>query len=134
MSGLVDNVMDLARVRMGGGLSLTLAEDNLAETLQHVVDELRVAHPNREICASFAFPDAITVDHSRMAQMVSNLLSNAVVHGCEMMPVKITAEDEGGVLTICVATAARQFRQARSTICFFRSGGVKVGQANRGWV
>lgn len=103
MSGLVDNVMDLARVRMGGGLSLTLSEDNLAETLQHVVDELRVAHPNREIYASFAFPNAITVDHPRMAQMVSNLLSNAIVHGCEMMPVKITGDDEGGVLKICVA-------------------------------
>jgi signal transduction histidine kinase len=103
MSGLVDNVMDLARVRMGGGLTLTLSEGSLAETLQHVVDELRVAHPNREICASFAFPDAITVDHPQMAQMVSNLLSNAVVHGCEMMPVKITGEDEGGVLTIRVA-------------------------------
>ncbi|WP_320196465.1 histidine kinase dimerization/phospho-acceptor domain-containing protein [Agrobacterium rosae] len=45
MSGMVDNVMDLARVRMGGGLSLKLSEDNLADTLQHVVEELRVAHP-----------------------------------------------------------------------------------------
>lgn len=134
MSGLVDNVMDLARVRMGGGLSLTLSEGDMGDTLQHVVDELRVAHPNREISASFAFPNAITVDHPRIAQMVSNLLSNAVVHGCEMMPVKITGEDEGGVLRICVVNGGSAIPPGQIDSMFlpFRRGEGRSGAQGLG--
>ncbi|WP_421358054.1 sensor histidine kinase [Agrobacterium rosae] len=134
MSGMVDNVMDLARVRMGGGLSLKLSEDNLADTLQHVVEELRVAHPNREICASFAFPNSITVDHPRMAQMVSNLLSNAIVHGSEIMPVKITGTDEGGVLKICVANGGPSIPSGQIDNLFlpFRRGEGRSGAQGLG--
>lgn len=107
MSGLVENVMDLARARMGGGIALAVAEGDLAATLQHVVDEMRIAHPGREISALFALPATVAADHPRLAQMASNLLSNAVTHGSGTMPVRISATVVAGELTVCVTNAGR---------------------------
>ncbi len=102
MVGLVDNVMDLARARMGGGISLEIAEYDLALTLGHVVDEIRLAHPDRSILAEFDLPERLLVDQLRLAQMVSNLVANAVMHGAEDQPVRIVAKLATGQLQISV--------------------------------
>ncbi len=102
MTGLVENVMDLARARMGGGISLSRADQDLAATLQHVVGEMQIAHPDREIVAVFDLPSTVEVDHLRLAQMASNLLSNAITHGSAEIPIYITARSDVDGLNICV--------------------------------
>jgi|GEM_PF-5162031 len=83
MSGLVENVMDLPRARMGGGIVLSLSKSDLVQTLQHLIDEVQVANADRLITASINIPEIVEVDHLRLAQMISNLLSNAVTHGAQ---------------------------------------------------
>lgn len=90
MSGLVDNIMDLARARLGGGISLELEEADLVETLQVVADEILSAHPSRAIHLELNFPLPVAIDRPRIAQLFSNLVSNAVTHGLEDHPVRIT--------------------------------------------
>jgi signal transduction histidine kinase len=90
MTGLVDNIMDLARARLGGGISLDLAEADLVKTLQFVADEIRSAHPDRAVHLELDFPHPTVVDRLRIAQLFSNLVSNAVTHGLEDHPVRIT--------------------------------------------
>lgn len=102
MSGLVDNVMDLARARLGGGIALDLVEGDVGLTLSQVIDELRVAHPDRTIEARLALPHHVPVDHGRIAQMTSNLLSNAITHGAGDLPVLISADIESGRLIVRV--------------------------------
>ena len=46
MSKLVDNVMDFARGRLGGGLTLDVALEHLAPTLKQVIDEVRSSYPD----------------------------------------------------------------------------------------
>lgn len=103
MGGLVDNVMDLARARLGGGISLELAEHDVATTLSHIIDELRVAHPERHIDVDFNIPAPLLIDRLRMAQMFSNLVSNALTHGIENGPVTITGSVNGDLLELCVS-------------------------------
>ena len=82
MSGLIDNVLDLTRSRLGGGIALDLdPERPLQSTLEQVVEEIRTANPDRKIEAQIDISRAIKVDHNRVAQMFSNLLGNAVTHG-----------------------------------------------------
>jgi signal transduction histidine kinase len=102
MGGLVDNVLDLARARLGGGIGLAVSLCDLRPTLVHVVDELRVTNPEREIVAQFDLPKRVAVDRLRIAQMLSNLLSNAVSHGDAAMPVTLSARSLEGLLTITV--------------------------------
>ena len=94
MSCLIDNVLDLTRSRLGGGIALDLDDDRpLQPTLDQVLEEIRAANPDRTIHSEIDIPRAVKVDHSRVAQMFSNLLGNAVTHGAEDGPIRIV----GGV-------------------------------------
>lgn len=120
--------------RLGGGISLSLSEGDLASTLRHVVDEVLVAHPARQILATFDLPVAIAVDHSRMAQMVSNLLSNAVIHGAEECPIRIVARTENEVLEVAVTNGGKPIESSQIGKLFlpFKRGDGKPGMQGLG--
>jgi sigma-B regulation protein RsbU (phosphoserine phosphatase) len=53
MSGLIDNVLDFARGRLGGGFTLMhQAQVNLEPILQQVVNELRIGAPDSQTLKS----------------------------------------------------------------------------------
>ena len=54
MASLIDNVLDFARGRLGGGITLTLSAQPLEPALQQVVDELQSTHPESIIKTDFA--------------------------------------------------------------------------------
>lgn len=124
MSGLVENVMDLARARMGGGIVLSLSKSDLVQTLQHVIDEVQVANADRLITASINIPEIVEVDHLRLAQMISNLLSNAVTHGAQDQPIAIYAEASSASLEIRVTNGGTPIDKSQLDRLFlpFRRG------------
>jgi sigma-B regulation protein RsbU (phosphoserine phosphatase) len=94
MASLIDNVLDFARGRLGGGINLTLSAQPLEPTLQQVVDELQSAHPESIIKTTFALTKPVMVDPLRIGQLFSNLLGNALTHGAEGEPVTVVAKTE----------------------------------------
>lgn len=106
MAGLIDNVLDFARGRLGAGIPLELRPDvMLAPVLDHVVAELRLGAAGRVIETDFHLPAPIRCDPSRIGQLVSNLVGNALTHGAASEPVRVHADETAGVLTIWVANA-----------------------------
>jgi sigma-B regulation protein RsbU (phosphoserine phosphatase) len=104
MSGLIDNVLDFARGRLGGGITLDKQADRpLQPVLQQVVDELRASHPDRDIETTFALPEPVNCDLSRIGQLVSNLLGNALAHGAPDELIRISASTHDGLLELWVA-------------------------------
>ena len=103
MSTLIDNVLDFARGRLGGGLILSPEPILLQPVLQQVIDEMRVSVPDREIISEFDVEEPVACDPSRMGQLVSNLVGNALVHGAAETPIRFTAIADGVTLTIMVA-------------------------------
>lgn len=102
MSGLIDDVLDLTRGRLGGGISLTRrAEDGLAAHLEQVVAELTSAS-GRDIEVDISLEMPAFVDAARVAQLVSNLLGNAITHGAADEAIGMTALIDGGSLAISV--------------------------------
>ena len=81
MGGLIDNILDFARGRLGGGLTLYRGVMPLGPTLEQVVAEIRVSYHGIQIESHFDVAEPIEADHARLAQMISNLLANAVTHG-----------------------------------------------------
>jgi signal transduction histidine kinase len=103
IANLVDDVLDLARGRMGGGIPLDLRETRaLEEDLRHVVAELQAVYPDRMIEPDIAIGAAIRCDRERIAQLLSNLLVNALVHGTTDQSVKVTAFIADGSFTLAV--------------------------------
>jgi sigma-B regulation protein RsbU (phosphoserine phosphatase) len=113
MSGLIDNVLDFARGRLGGGITLSRdANRPLEPVLQQVVDELRSAMPDRMIESDFKIADPVNCDRSRIGQMVSNLLGNALTHGAADKPVRISATTDNGLFELWVANAGDPIPEA----------------------
>ncbi|MGH8061004.1 MAG: GAF domain-containing sensor histidine kinase [Pseudoxanthomonas sp.] len=106
MSDLVNDILDFARGRLGGGIPVALhAHDDLAAELEEVVTENRGAHPEREIHARFDLDSAVICDCSRLAQLLDNLLANALRHGAEDQPVRVDARCGKGIFELSVHNA-----------------------------
>lgn len=104
IAGLVDDVVDFTRGRMGGGIAVELKlEDKLKAALEQVIAELRSAHPDSEIVVDMSLGGPLMVDAGRIAQLLSNLLKNALVHGDTKRPVRVHITQQGGALEVIVA-------------------------------
>lgn len=81
MAELVENIMDFARVRLGGGLHLDKQLIQIEPIVTHVVDELRSGYGSRKIETHYSISDAVACDSARISQLLSNLVANALTHG-----------------------------------------------------
>ncbi len=92
MSSLIDDVLDFARGRLGGGIDVELTDiDNINTGLITVVQELQDAQPDCKILSSIRVNHSVRCDLGRLQQVASNLLANALTHGRPNSPVKISA-------------------------------------------
>lgn len=107
MSELIENLMDFARVRLGGGLVLDRTMVDLQPVLRHVIDELETFHPGRTIEAEIAGSLFVDCDPARVAQIASNLVSNALVHGSQDDPVRVRSSVSDGWFELRVANRGK---------------------------
>ena len=91
MIEMIDELMEFARVRMGGGLGLEASPVLLEPVLLHVVEELRMVHPGRHIETEIMPDLPVCCDAGRISQVLSNLLANALIHGDYGQPIRIRA-------------------------------------------
>ncbi|SDB56309.1 GAF domain-containing sensor histidine kinase [Belnapia rosea] len=103
MSGLVDNLVDFARFRLGGGLRLEKGPVQMENILQQIIRELQAGRPGRVVETAFRLDAPIVCDGRRMAQLASNLLGNAFSHGAPDQPIRVAARTEGRCFELSVA-------------------------------
>jgi PAS domain S-box-containing protein len=91
MANMVDQLLDLTRSRLAGGIPVEKKTVDLGAIVSDVVDELRLAYPEREI--RWSPPrnggSGCAWDPDRMAQVVSNLVGNAIQHSETSTPVTV---------------------------------------------
>lgn len=113
MAGLINDVLDLTRARLGGGISLNRGDDQpLEPVLAQVVDELRLVSPGRAIDAEFRMDRPVNCDRPRMGQLLSNLLGNALTHGASDKPIVVRASTRGRSFELWVANTGEPIPQA----------------------
>ena len=113
MTGLIDDMLDFARGRLGGGLSLnTETSEPIESLLLQVVAELRSANPTRQIEVDIEVTRAVPHDRSRMGQLFSNLLTNAATHGSSEQAIVVAASTDGGVFTFSVSNGGKAMDEA----------------------
>jgi len=92
MSSLIDDVLDFARGRLGGGIGVRIDDVHDIEAgLQAVVKEFQDGHPQRQIVVEFSVARTVPCDLGRVQQVASNLIGNALTHGAPDSPVKVSA-------------------------------------------
>lgn len=92
IADLVDDIMDLTRGRLGGGISLEhLTDAPLEPVLRQIVEQEQTVRPQPVIECEFAIDQPVSYDRNRMGQLFSNLLSNAMKYGRPGVPVLVRA-------------------------------------------
>ncbi|MBC8106922.1 MAG: GAF domain-containing sensor histidine kinase [Anaerolineae bacterium] len=103
MNGLIGNVLDLARGRLGGGITLNRSlEPAMQSVLEHVINELQTAWPKRVIEREIVITRPVLCDAQRIAQMLSNLLANALAYCDAESPVSVAARTDSSDFEMCV--------------------------------
>ena len=103
MAGLVDNIMDFARGRLGGGLTVKReAKEPLAPVLEQVIAELKSAWPGVAVEAEIDIQEPVNCDRGKIGQLFSNLLGNAIMYGDQGRPVRVSARTINGVFELAV--------------------------------
>ncbi len=107
MKELVNNIMDFARTRLGQGIVLARQDVVLEPILRQVVAEMNIIYPKREIITSFEIIEPVNCDPHRIAQLLSNLLANALTHGDVNSPVCMQAVHHNGDLKLTVSNPGK---------------------------
>jgi len=107
MSALIDNALDFTRGRLGGGITLSMQPNVALEpVLAQVIHEVRTIWPHRRLEAHLNLTQGMSCDPHRIAQLFTNLLSNAMTHGKRDFPVTVRATDTGETFQLSVANGA----------------------------
>lgn len=94
MSRLVDDMLDLARARLAGGIPVRLDEADMATVVERVIDECRTGQPDRRVESTVLGDTHGHWDEQRIAQLAANLITNALNHGTPTGVVRVTVDGE----------------------------------------
>lgn len=137
---LITDILDFTRARLGGGIPMARRLVDLGAVAEQIATEVRANHPGRELELVRRGDLAGRFDPDRLAQVMTNLLSNALGHGDPTSPVRftlagrdrevaLTVENRGETLaTETLATLFEPFQQgARAAGDTLAPGSIGLG-------
>lgn len=132
LNRLVGDLIDISRIQTGK-LQLHLRHEpcDLAQIVQEAVQEQRKATPSRIIELSLPprQPVAVIADPDRIAQVLTNYLSNALKYSLADRPVRVRLEVEDELVRVSVHDEGPGLSpqdQERIWQCFYQSDEIKV--------
>ncbi|HET6347072.1 MAG TPA: PAS domain-containing sensor histidine kinase, partial [Myxococcota bacterium] len=99
---LIHDLLDFTQARASTGIPVMCRPCDAAKVVRDTVEELRMAHPDRVIEAHADTGVRGTWDPDRLAQLLTNLLNNALQHSPAAMPVSVRVEASATALTLTV--------------------------------
>ncbi len=102
MARMIRDLLDFARSREGGGIPVTLEPADLCAICRHVLDEVELSHPGRTLRFRCAGCASGQWDPDRIAQIVQNLVVNALDYSPAGSTVEVTvgSDAERAVLEV----------------------------------
>jgi signal transduction histidine kinase len=91
---MIDDLLDLTRVRETGGLPVDPKLVNLHELTSKMVGEVLDTRPERQVAHDIQGDGWGVWDADRLAQVIQNLVANALQHTTEDTPVCVTTRGE----------------------------------------
>lgn len=138
---IINDLLDVTHTRVSGGMPISCKRLDLRALLNDVIEDLRVSNPGREIGFDGAAGDAVMGewDPDRLAQVVTNLVNNALLHGEPAAPVTVDFRATDGEVTLTVRNRGPvipedlllvlfdPFRQGRHSQRRSQGGGLGLG-------
>ena len=86
---IVSHLLDITRARFGSGLPVLRSPVDIGFVGHQLVDEMRIAHPDREFTLDVSGETEGNWDKARIGQVFSNLLGNAIQYSFKHTPIII---------------------------------------------
>jgi len=112
MKALLDDLIDFNRTKLGVGIHVALADVDLAALFTDELEQLRGAHPTRQIELEIIGDTRGVWDGRRLQQLLRNLVVNAIVHGAADAPVHVVLTGDEGGITIEVKNSGLTIEKA----------------------
>jgi phosphoserine phosphatase RsbU/P len=135
MSRLVKQLLDFTRARMAGGIPLRPGDVALDEVCRRVISELEVAHQDRHVHLEVRGSCHGFWDEERLAQVISNLVANALQNSPKDTPVSVLLQGVETLQRVEVHNAGAPIPESvRSHIFepFHQSGSSRRAQGGLG--
>jgi signal transduction histidine kinase len=101
MERMIEDLLDLTRARLGGAIPVRRRPVDLAQVCDEAMLEIQDACPEADLRLDKYGNLRGLWDADRLAQVVSNLVGNAIQHG-DGTPITLTAQDEGQSVTLAI--------------------------------
>ena len=132
MARMISDLLDFTQARLGGGLALSRKPSDLGEVARAVVDEVSAANPSRSIELEVLGQAMGSFDADRAAQLLSNLLQNAVAYAPEDDRISVRVSGKDRHVEIAVENGGAPIPESERAMLFdpFRRG--KVSRESKG--
>jgi phosphoserine phosphatase RsbU/P len=101
-SGLIADLLDFTQARLGRGIPVCLEPIDLHDSVSLAVDELNVVYPARRLKHERRGTGTCLGDAQRLAQLIGNLVSNAMAYGAAEREVTVRSTVEAAVFSVAV--------------------------------
>ena len=99
---LIGDLLDFTQAQLGSGLTVVREAIDLHATVAEAVEDLRLAYPGRRLDHDRAGAGTCLADANRLAQLVGNLVSNAMTYGAPEFPVRVVSTVDESSFAISV--------------------------------
>ena len=103
LTGLIENLLDASRLQ-AGGLSISLSDVDLPALAKRIAERFQIQSSIHKINVEFpeGFP-VVTADETRLEQVLSNLISNAIKYSPQGGEIQITGQVRSAQVIVCVS-------------------------------
>jgi signal transduction histidine kinase len=126
MSRMINDLLDLTRTRFGSLIPLLPAPMDLTTMCAQVMGEFEILAPANTIRFSSTGNLQGNWDYDRLAQVLSNLIGNAIQYGASLEPIDITAQGRDDEVVIKVHNAGTLIPCAALSVIF--DAGTRHGE------
>jgi signal transduction histidine kinase len=131
MAAMIADLHDLARARLGDGMHLEREPVDLAAVVDNVVAECRATSPERTVTVSIEGNTEGEWDKVRLAQVLSNLVTNALRHGDDHGRVQVSLTGTDDTVSVAVHNDGVIAPDVRDSLFDpFRQGARRPGRSD----
>jgi signal transduction histidine kinase/DNA-binding response OmpR family regulator len=110
---LINDILDFSKLE-NASLPMTRSPNELGEVIRQAAENLRRLFEEREINLKIAIPDDLPmaeIDEQRIAQVLTNLISNAIKFSPAGAPVELSVTHDGSTATVRVRDQGEGIRR-----------------------